>query len=190
MESNPNYINQEDFNKIIDAIPTLMIRKWDNKDIEMLMKILYHLALRPMEGIKLTKESIDIKNRTIYLGKTKTSDMDKAVIPRVFVDELQQYIDTKEEGRLFPGLTYRTFWVWLKRLGLMLDIEAWLPENRVREKENTVGHIFRKSWGKDALETLGYDKIDVISKHLRHKKPSMTFDHYLKGNIQKVKDTI
>ncbi len=72
----------------------------------------------------------------------------------------------------------------------MLNIEAWSDGNRVREQELTVGHIFRKSWGKDMLDQLGYDKIDVISTHLRHKKASMTFDYYLKGNIAKVKDTI
>lgn len=190
MESNPNYINQEDFNIILQAIPMLKIRKWDDTDIQYLMKILYHMALRPSEGIKLEKENFDLKNRIVYLGKTKTSTMDKAVIPRVFVEDLADYLSTKEDGRLFPDLTYRTFWVWLKRLGVLLNIEAWSQGNRIREKENTVGHIFRKSWGKDAIITLGYDKLDIISKHLRHKKPSMTFDYYLKGNIQKVKDTI
>ena len=190
MKSNPNYINQEDFDKILAAIPRLNIRKWDDNDIQYLMKILYHMALRPMEGIKLKKEDFDMDNRMVYLGKTKTSTSDRAVIPKAFLMDLDGYLWTKDEGRLFPGLTYRTFWVWCKRLGIDLSIEAWLPRNRERMKENTVGHIFRKSWGKDALEELGFDKIDVISSHLRHKKPSMTFDHYLKGNIKKVHDTI
>lgn len=190
MESNPNYINQEDFNIILQAIPMLKIRKWDDRDIQYLLKILYHMALRPSEGIKLHKENFDLKNRTVYLGKTKTSKMDKAVIPRVFLEDLTDYLNDKQDGPLFPGLSYRTLWVWLKRLGVILHIEAWSEGNRIREKENTVGHIFRKSWGKDALNNLGFDKIDVISTHLRHKKPSMTFDHYLKGNVQKVRDTI
>lgn len=190
MLSNPNYINQEDFGIILDAIPMLQIRKWDDHDIQYLLKILYHMALRPSEGIKLKKEDFDLKNRTVYLGKTKTSKSDRAVIPRVFLEDLSWYLSDKEDGRLFPDLTYRTFWVWLKRLGIILGIEAWLPDNRKRMQENTVGHIFRKSWGKDALNNLGYDKIDVISTHLRHSKPSMTFDYYLKGNVQKVQDTI
>jgi integrase len=190
MESNPNYINQEDFQMILDTIPELDIRKWKDVDIQYLFKILYHMALRPSEGIKLEKKDFDLKNRLVYLGKTKTSTSDRATIPKVFVNELAVYLETKEDGRLFPGLNYRTFWVWLKRLGVMLHIDAWQPENRLRMKENTVGHIFRKSWGKDALESLGYEKIDVISTHLRHTKPSMTFDHYLKGNIKKVHDTI
>lgn len=190
MESNPNYMNPMDFNKVLDAISTLHLRKWKVIDVQYLMKILYHMALRPSEGIKLSKENFDLKNRTVYLGKTKTSTMDKAIIPRVFVNDLAMYLQTKQSGRLLPDLTYHTFWQWLKKLGKELNIEAWSDGNRIREKENTVGHIFRKSWGKDALDTLGYDKIDVISTHLRHKKPSMTFDHYLKGNTQKVKDTI
>ncbi|QLH02829.1 hypothetical protein C5F47_04305 [Nitrosopumilus cobalaminigenes] len=190
MNSNPNYINQHDFNRILDAIPRLNIRKWDDLDIQFLMKILYHMALRPMEGIKLKKEDFDLENRIVYLGKTKTSTSDRAVIPKVFLMELDGYLLLKDEGPLFPGLTYRTFWIWCKRLGVMLNIEAWMPQNRIKMKENTVGHIFRKSWGKDALDSLGFDKIDVISTHLRHSKPSMTFDHYLKGNIKKVHDTI
>ena len=190
MESNPNYINQEDFNIILQTIPLLKIRKWDDKDIMYLMKILYHMALRPSEGIKLHKEDFDLKNRIVYLGKTKTSSSDRAIIPRVFLEDLTDYLDSKDNGELFPDLTYRTFWVWLKRLGIILNIEAWSDGNRKRMKENTVGHIFRKSWGKDALENLGFDKIDVISTHLRHSKPSMTFDHYLKGNVKKVQDTI
>jgi len=190
MESNPNYINQDDFNKILHAIPQLGIRKWNNDDIVMLMKILYHMALRPSEGIKAKKEDFDLKNRFMFLGKTKTSTNDKAVIPKVFLEELSEYLASKPEGRLFPNLSYGTFWVWLGKLGILLNIEAWQAGNRENMKENTKGHIFRKSWGKDALESLGFEKINVISAHLRHKKPSMTFDHYLKGNIQTVKDTI
>lgn len=188
MESNPNYMNQYDFGKVLDAIPTLKIRKWKDDDIRFLMKILYHMALRPIEGITLEKKNFDLKNRMCYLGKTKTESHSKVVIPRVFIDELTVWINEKEDGSLFPGLKYRTFWVWLKRLGLMLDIDAWLPDNRIRTGENTVGHIFRKSWGKDALDN---DlKIDVISKHLRHSKPSMTMDKYLKADLKKVFDTI
>ncbi len=190
MESNPNYINPVDFNIILQSIPLLHIRKWDDKDIQYLLKILYHMALRPSEGIKLHKENFDLKNRTVYLGETKTSMSDKAIIPRVFHEDLAAWLETKEDGPLFENLQYRTLWVWLKRLGKMLNIEAWSDGNRVREQELTVGHIFRKSWGKDMLDQLGYDKIDVISTHLRHKKASMTFDYYLKGNIAKVKDTI
>ena len=190
MESNPNYINQADFEIILQSIPLLHIRKWDDKDIEYLLKILYHMALRPSEGIILHKESFNLKNRTVYLGETKTSMSDKAIIPKVFMDDLAQWLETKEEGELFVNLKYRTLWVWLKRLGKMLNIEAWSDGNRLREKELTVGYIFRKSWGKDMINQLGYDKMDVISTHLRHKKASMTFDYYLKGNIAKVKDTI
>ena len=148
------------------------------------------MALRPSEGIKLRKEDFDIQNRFVDLGKTKTSEHDKAVIPKVFIEELTMYLDSKPEGELLVGLKYITFWTWITRLGKMLDIPAWKEGNRRRIGENTKGHIFRKSWGKDALNELGYEKINVVASHLRHKKPSMTFDHYLKGNIEQVKDTI
>jgi integrase len=188
MDSTPNYMNQDDFDAVIRAIPILHIRKWLDSDVEYLFKILYHMALRPSEGIKREKKDFDIKNRMVYLGKTKTNNNDKAVIPKIFVDELELWLSTKEEGRLFPDLKYITFWTWLSKLGLMLDIDAWKPDNRKRISENTKGHIFRKSWGKDALENKV--PVNVISKHLRHKKPSMTIDYYLKSDIKNVFDTI
>lgn len=187
-DSNPNYMNQADFDRVLAAIPSLKIRKWSDYDIEYLLKILYHLALRPIEGIMREKKDFDLKNRVCYLGKTKTESHGRVTIPRVFVEELDLYLQTKEDGRLFPGLTYRTFWVWLKRLGVTLEIDAWTEGNRRRTGENTVGHIFRKSWGKDGLDN-GIP-IDVISKHLRHSKPSMTMDKYLKADLKKVHDTI
>jgi len=110
------------------------------------------MALRPSEGIRLHKENFDLKNRVVYLGETKTSMSDKAIIPRIFHEDLTAWLETKQEGELFVNLKYRTLWVWLKRLGKMLNVEAWLDGNRAREQELTVGHIFRKSWGKDMLD--------------------------------------
>ena len=188
MESNPNYMNQEDFDRVLATIPQLKIRKWKDDDIRYLMKILYHMALRPIEGITLEKKDFDLKNRMCYLGKTKTESHSRVVIPRIFIEDLTNWINQKDDGPLFPGLSYAVFWKWLKRLGIMLEIAAWMPDNRIRTGENTVGHIFRKSWGKDALDS---DlKIDVISKHLRHSKVSMTMDKYLKADLKKVHDTI
>lgn len=187
-ESNANYMNQEDFEKVLAAIPLLHLRKWSVYDVEYLMKIAYHLALRPTEAIMREKKDFDIKNRMCYLGQTKTEGHGRTVIPKIFVEELELYLMSKKDGRLFPGLTYHTFWVWLKKLGEMLDIDAWKDGNRIRTGENTVGHIFRKSWGKDKLDE-GV-AIDIISKHLRHAKPSMTIDHYLKADLKKVHDTI
>ena len=190
MDTNPNYMNQTDFNRVIAAIPSLKIRKWKDKDIEFLFKILYHMALRPSEGIRLNKEDFDIKNRIVYLGKTKTIDKDNTTIPKVFVNELELYLQTKEQGALFPNLRYITFWYWLSKLGEQLQIDPWLRGNRDRTGELTKGHIFRKSWAKDAIEILGIEKIDVISLQLRHSDILMTMNKYLKANKKKVHDTI
>lgn len=188
METTPNYLSQVDFDRVLDAIPSLNIRKWEDEDIQYLMKILYHLALRPIEGIMLKKSDFDIKNRRCHLGKTKTQKHSSAVIPRVFVDELAMYLDFKDPGRLFPELTYHTFWVWVTKLGEQLEIEPWQNGNRLKTHENTKGHIFRKSWGKDMLEK-GVT-INIISTHLRHSKIAMTYDYYLKTNEKAVMDTI
>ena len=71
-----------------------------------------------------------------------------------------------------------------------MDIQAWLV-NEKDSNEKTKLHIFRKSVGKDMLNGMYGEKaasIPVISKQLRHAKPSMTVDHYLKANLQTVKE--
>ncbi len=193
LRSTNNYMNPDDFQLVLDAIPMLHIRKWKDEDIRMLFKILYWVALRPVEGIELKKEDVDLESRNLYLGNTKTRNNDAAPIPRRFVPELSEYLSHKKEGRLFDGLTYNTFYPWLKKLGVILDIEAWTtPQQETKEK--TVGHIFRKSLGKDMVYGVHKDKnnqkfeIPIISKQLRHSKPSITIDHYLKASIESVKD--
>ena len=193
MRSTNNYLNQNDFERVIDEIPNLYIRKWMDDDIEMLFRILYWCALRPNEGIRLSKEDFDLESRKIYLGKTKTHTNDVAPIPMVFIPELQSYLYNKEPGRLFPGLTYNTFYPWLKKLGKRLDIPSWVTL-QAETGEKTVGHIFRKSIGKDMLTGVHRTRdgkkfeIPIISKQLRHSKPSITVDSYLKSSIEAVLD--
>ncbi len=191
MKSTNNYLNQEDFAKVLDEIPTLSIRKWYDEDVCMLLKLLYWCALRPIEGIRLKKEDFDLESRKIDLGKTKTKANDKAPIPSRFVSELEAYLINKEGGRLFDGLTYNTFYPWLKKLGKKLDIPSWTTHQALTG-EKTVGHIFRKSIGKDMLTGVHRNKdgnkfaIPIISKQLRHAKPSITIDSYLKSTIEAV----
>lgn len=190
MRSTNNYLNQDDFGRVIDAIPTLGIRKWFDQDIAMLFEIMYWCALRPNEAIGLKKEDFDIEIREICLGNTKTRRNDRAPIPTIFVPRLSLWLAQKEDGRLFDGLTYNSFYPWLKKLGRKLDIAAWITPQEITG-EKTVGHIFRKSVGKDMLSGLYGEKaknISVISKQLRHAKPSITVDHYLKADIQVVKE--
>ena len=193
MRSTSNYLNPDDFKRVIDEIPRLGIRKWMDDDIEMLFNILYWCALRPNEGIRLKKEDFDLESRKIYLGNTKTRINDVAPIPMIFIPELQTYLYTKDEGRLLPGLTYNTFYPWLKKLGKALDIPSWVTlQSETGEK--TVGHIFRKSIGKDMLTGVHRTRdgkkfeIPIISKQLRHSKPSITVDSYLKSSIEAVLD--
>lgn len=194
MRDTINYINPQTFDAILDAIPRLKIRKWADDDIRMLFKILYWMGLRPMEGIRLAKEDFNLEDREAYLGNTKTRTQDRAMIPHVFVPELGDWLATKPAGPLFPKLTYNTFYPWLRKLGTMLDIPAWtIPQHETHEK--TKGHIFRKSIGKDMLSGVHKTRdgkkfeIPIISKHLRHAKPSITIDHYLKADIEAVKES-
>ena len=188
-DSSVNYINQEDFSRVLAEIPSLKIRKWKDKDIEILFKIMYYSALRPIEAIRLTKDDIDIKNGMIYLHKTKTKTVDNAQIFYGFSDELEAWLTDKEPGALFPGLTYHRVYDWIITLGRRLDLQAWIiPESKSGEK--TKGHIFRKSIGKDMFHgEYGEEskEVNVIAALMRHSKPSMTIDHYLKIDKEKLK---
>lgn len=189
MQSRFNYMNPEQLDLVIQHIPDLGIRKWYDRDIAQLFKNLYWLALRPVEGIMLKKEDFNLSEKEVYLGKTKTRKQDFAAIPPPYIPELSRYLSTKKPDRLLPGLTYKTFYPWLKRLGEICDIPAWTtPASETGEK--TVGHIFRKSLGKDMeIGTHGKKfKYPVISKQLRHKKVSTTIDSYLKLGIESVKE--
>ena len=189
MQSTFNYLSPGDFARVIATIPELGIRKWLDKDVEMLLKICYWCGLRPSEGIRLKKEDFNLGEREVYLGQTKTAKQDKAPIPMMFMAELEAYLDTKQPGRLLPDLTYDTTYVWFKRLGKMLNVEAWIkPQSETGEK--TVGHIFRKSLGKDMSRGTYGKKFSpaIVSKQLRHSKPSITIDHYLKESIEAVKE--
>ena len=185
-----NYISPETMQKAIDYIPDLKIRKWKDLDIEMLFKTLYYCALRPTEGITLSKESFDLEEREIALGQTKTKKQDFAPIPKIYIPELEAYLRTKKPGRLLPGLTYNAAYRWFKRLGIMCNITAWTT-NQSASGEKTVGHVFRKSVGKDMLDgKYGpmAKQIPIISKQLRHANVATTMNHYLKAEIEAVKE--
>ena len=169
------------------------IKKWTPEDIQMLFKIQYWSALRPMEIIIREKSDFNVSDRIIKLGDTKTRDNDTTIIPKRFCTELSEWLNLKERGRLFEGLTYHTYYLWLKRLGKLLDIEALItPQSNTHEK--TVGHIFRKSVGKDMIYGLVLDEngnrfsLPIISKLMRHSKPSITEDHYLKASQSQVSE--
>ena len=196
MESTNNYMNQEDFKKVISAIPELKIRKWDDTDIKFLFKILYFCALRPMEAIKLSRDDFNINERYVKLGETKTELHGKVVIPKIFCTELEIYLNFKDVGPLFPKLTYDTFYHWLKRLGQICEIEAWTAKNQGVKNENgkitkhgekTVGHIFRKMRGKD-YEKDGI-KLSIIMNVYRHADLGVT-SKYLRNTNQAIMEVI
>ena len=190
MQDKVNYMSPDTFQKVLDYIPELHIRKQLDDDVRMLFKILYWCGLRPSEGIRLKKSDFNLEDREINLGKTKTIKYDNAVIPKEFMDELTHYLDFKDDDRLFPDLTYHTMFHWIIRLGKALYIPSWIITESV-SGEKTKGHIFRKSVGKDmnaGMYGKDAEKIGVISKHLRHKKVSTTMDHYLKLDKEAVKE--
>ena len=132
-------MNQQDFAKVIDEIPRLMIRKWLDEDIQMLFEILYWCALRPNEGIRLRKEDFDLESRKISLGRTKTKLNDIAPIPSVFVPKLANYLEFKEEGRLFDGLTYNSFYPWLNLI--LRKLEKWFKQKLKQNLQDVQSYL-------------------------------------------------
>lgn len=189
MQSTNNYVSPPDFIKILEAIPSLQIRKWLDEDIVFLFRNQYEMALRPIEAIRLKKEDFNLTERTVYLAQTKSVSEDYAVIPRGYLSNLTHYLEPKESGRLTPALTYPTYIKWIQRLGKDLEIKAWTTPQYITH-EKTKGHIFRKSKGKDLIEALGYASMPIISKHLRHSSPEITARYYLKSTKEAVKEVI
>ncbi len=192
MEDSANYMSIKTFHKVLESIPLLKIRKWNDRDVKFLFKNTYWMGLRPSEAIRLRKEDFKLNNRYVYLGKTKTKKAgDSTIIPLEYVQELETYLEKKPEGRLLPGLKYNTMYLWMKRLGKILDIPAWTtPESESGEK--TVGHIMRKSLGKHMNEGLYGDELKgdfvTIQGVMRHKDIGMTVNVYLKLNKENVKE--
>jgi len=197
-------MNPAQLEEVIKAIPDLHLRKWNNLDIEYLFRTLYWCALRPIEGINLKKDDFDLDEKQVYLGRTKTTKQDYAPIPDPFLRSLKGYLHRKPKGKLFDArnkdpLTYDTFYVWLKKLGKLCNIPAWTEHNQgipnkdgkiTRKGEKTVGHIFRKSIGKDMVYGTHGTKfpINIISKQLRHSNIATTMNSYLKVELESVKE--
>ena len=194
MDSTNNYINKTDLDRIIQAVPEIKIRKWETKDVQFLFKLLYYCALRPMEGIMLSRSDFNLNDRYIKLKQTKTEFNIQKTIPTIFMPEVEKYLRTKLEGRLLPDLKYITFYFWLKKLGKICNIEAWTT-SQLDTKEKTVGHGFRKSFGKACLFGEILDKngdeipLTIISKHLGHKTIEMTYK-YIKAAQAQVSQTL
>lgn len=190
MKARANYMPPEQLQQVLDAIPSLHIRKWKDEDIQMMIKIDYWCGLRFDEGCHLHVEDFDFDIGEVYLGKTKTEIADSATIPDSFRLELELYLKDKK-GELFPGLTYGTAIKWIEKLGKQLKILAWTtPQSISGEKTKT--HIFRKSIGKDMIYgTFGSKApLTFVSKTLRHrgKDPLSMTIKYLKVGNEDVKD--
>lgn len=188
VKATSNYMPPEQLQQVLEAIPTLHIRKWPDQDIQMLIQIVYWCSLRWGEGIRLKAEDFDLERKKISLGDTKANDNDYADIPVFFIPKLQFFLQSRT-GSLFPELTYDTSRRWIERLGKELHIKAWeTPQSETHEKTKT--HIFRKSLAKDQLfGTFGKKApLTTISKTLRHrgKNPLASTIHYIKADSEDV----
>ncbi len=181
MKPKTNYIPPDQFQLLLDNVDKLNTRKMQPEDIVILFKLARYCGLRISEACRIKAEDIDLEQKEVYLGKTKTNKNDKATIPLAFIKELTKYLKDKK-GSLFKTNRF-TVNDWLTKLGKMLNIAALTtPQSETGEK--TKCHIFRKSIGKDMI----YQKIplNVIMSKLRHRDLGTT-TQYLKLNLEDVK---
>jgi len=184
-----NYINQEDFGRIISHIPYLSLRKWSPRTIQMLFKVSYWCGLRMIEARHLNKEQFDLMRHRVYLGKTKTKENDTRPIPVPFIAELSAYLDNIKNGIIDPVPHRKTIEMWCNKIGSELNIEAWTTLQS-DSHEKTKGHIFRKSIGKDMLygtHTGRKAQLPMISQQLGH-SDTVTTLKYLRESDQAVQD--
>lgn len=187
LEAQANYIDPKQFEEIISSIPVLQIRKWKDRDVEFLFRISYWCGLRMKEASKLLKEDFDLLVEEVFLGTTKGKKNQSAVIPTIFIPQLKNYLDTKQNGRLMPDCNPQIVRIWCKKLGELLNIPAWVtPQSETGEK--TLTHIFRKSIGKDMLYgTHGkIAPLNIVQRQLRHTSIETT-SRYLQVHGEDVK---
>ncbi len=182
MEPDSNYMPEDQFNLLLENVPKLEIYRIKHNDLVMLFKITRWLGLRISETLRLEAKDFNFDRPECFLGKTKGSKMDIAVIPPKSRDEIKQYLEGKE-GKLF-NVSRVTVWSWLKKLGVMLSIPS-LTEPEKNTGEKTVTHIFRKSMAKDMLYAGA--PLNIVQFKLRHKDIQST-SKYLKASNQAVKD--
>ena len=187
MKPKSNYMSPEQMDQLIDYIPQLKIRKWLDKDVEMVYRIAYWCGLRMGEAVKLKAEDFDLDRKEVYLGQTKTRKEDYAPISEQFIPELKRYLQDKK-GPLLPDCNAQNVYKWLIKAGLALNIKALTtPQSTTGEK--TKLHIMRKSLGKDMYFGTFGEKADFgpIQSQLRHANP-VTTGKYLRLDIEGAKD--
>jgi integrase len=181
MKPKSNYISPEQFNQIVNHVPQLRIRKWNDKDVQMSMKIAYYCALRyGAEVTQLTKGAFDYDRREVYLGRTKTKKEDYAPIPDFFIPELKEFWDKKKDGvELLPDCQAQNQYLWLMKIGNDLSIMALQTPQKITG-EKTKLHIFRKSWLKEIMfgDTLKKKAhLGQTQSIARHKRATTTADY-------------
>lgn len=189
MRAKSNYMTPGQFDKLIEYIPSLKIKKWKVEDIRMMFKICYWLGLRISECLKLSAEDFDIENHEVFLGKTKTESQVYVKLPPLLEPELVTWLLDKK-GPLFAECNRFIVYHWLKNAGKALDIPA-LTAKQSDTHENTKCHIFRKSIGKDMLygtHTNGHKApLNVVMRALRHSNMGTT-STYLKVANEDVRE--
>lgn len=187
VKSQSNYVNPEDFGKLLAAIDRIEFRDHRPEQVKVLFKITYWCALRIREALALRWDDIDWDGPTIRLRKTKTGKNVQVLIPPGLIEDLDNWYQAENPADdslpMFAGIKYINVYKWLKRLGEITGLEA-LKAAQSETGEKTLAHIFRKSMAKDMLQGEFGKRADInlVARKLRHENLATT-SKYLKVGI-------
>ena len=181
MKPKSNYISPRQFGDIVAYVPELRIRKWNDVDVQMSMRIAYYCALRyGSEVASLTQGAFDFGRHEVYLGRTKTKKEDYAIVPLFFEPELKRFWAKKQSGeQLLENCQAQNMYLWLIKTGKALNIEALITPEKITG-EKTKLHIFRKSWLKEIMFGDSMTKqgnIGQAQSAARHRRATTTADY-------------
>lgn len=159
--------------------------------------ILYYTGVRRGEALALTKNDIDLKNKTLTVSKNlvlkntaseikpspKTKSGNRQIpLPDMLISSLNNYIPnlqteylfTKQNGEPMTHTAFRRFWDSITKA---LNTEAQNKEHTtVCELDNITPHIFRHTYATN-LYNAGID-IKTAQQLLGHSSIQMTMDIY------------
>ena len=165
------YLSFDDFNKIVESVPTLSSYHSKNKpklnpeQLQLLCKLLFYCALKIDEALSLTKSDLQLDEKLINVKSKKL--VNQTTIPTIILPQLTIHIkNLKEDQKLFD-ISRQHVWRIIKELGKLSGVKmSKIKQGKIDEGINPM--LFRQSY-KQYMMNQGADE-DLSDLKLRLKK--------------------
>lgn len=168
-------MTKEDFNRIEEYLTT-------KNDIDFLMyiKFLWYVGCRPAEATALKPSDIDLETHTVRIFMNKVKKEHITVIPKVYLEELKQYISENNiQEYIFQG-KYNGYTFYTKKFKKLKD--------RLNLNPLYNCYCLRHTFATNLINATG--DLHLVSMALGHSNTSITSKHYLNRNVVDMKDKI